>query len=84
MKKILMITSCVALFSSCTLSHTITCTNNPVGTKTGVAKTKIFGDQDISYATACKNGKISKVGTTENKMTNYLLFLQTKITVTGE
>ena len=47
-----MITSCVALFSSCTLSHTITCTNNPVGTKTGVVKTKIFGDQDISYATA--------------------------------
>ena len=66
------------------MSHTILCKNSPVGNKTGVAKTKLFGNQDISYATACKNGNISKVGTTEIKMTNYILFLQTKITVTGE
>ncbi len=84
MKKIITFISCVALFSSCTISHTITCTNNPVGSKTGIAKTKIIGNQDISYATACKNGNISKVGTTEIKTTNYLLFFQTKITVTGE
>ena len=84
MKKIITFILCVALFSSCTISHTITCTNNPVGSKTGIAKTKIIGNQDISYATACKNGNISKVGTTEIKMTNYLLFFQTKITVTGE
>jgi hypothetical protein len=84
MKKIITLFLGLAFLSSCTLSHTISCTNNPVGNKTGVAKTKLFGNQDISYATACKNGNISKVGTTEIKMTNYILFLQTKITVTGE
>ena len=84
MKKIILLGFVISMFSSCTLSHTVTCTNNPVGTKTGVAKTKIFGNQDISYATACKNGNISKVGTSEVKLTNYILFLQTKITVTGE
>ncbi|MBG15640.1 MAG: hypothetical protein CL853_04735 [Crocinitomicaceae bacterium] len=84
MKKILIAFGCMAFMSSCTLSHTISCTNNPVGSKVGMVKTKLFGDQDLSYETACKNGNITKVGTVETKMTNYLIFLQTKIVVTGE
>jgi hypothetical protein len=59
-------------------------TNNPVGSKTGMVKTKLFGDVDLSYETACKNGNISKVGTVETTMKNYLIFPITKIVVTGE
>ena len=63
MKKILIAFGCMAFMSSCTVSHSISCTNNPVGSKVGMVKTKLFGDQDLSYETACKNGNITKVGT---------------------
>lgn len=84
MNKLLMAFGCLAFMSSCTLSHTVHCTNNPVGSKVGMVKTKIFGDQDLSLETACKNGNITKVGTWEQKTTNYIIFFQTKIVVTGE
>ena len=78
MKKIITLFLGLAFLSSCTMSHTISCTNNPVGNKTEVSKTKLFGNQDISYASACKKGNISKVGTTEIKMTNSYCFYKLK------
>ena len=60
------------------MSHTILCANNPVGNKTGVAKTKLFGNQDISYASASKKGNISQVSNAEIKMTNSYCFYKLK------
>jgi len=64
------------LFSSCIMSHTAVVTNNPVGSKTGVAK-----GLDSSYKKAMKKGKISKVGIAETRVA---LIGGVKTTVTGE
>lgn len=84
MKKTLLIALTGVLLSSCvTTSYMIT--DNPVGTKTGVAKVRPFNkNQDFSIEAACKNGSISKVGTVEVRTTMYFLFMVTKTTVTGE
>ncbi len=60
-------------------------TNNPVGSKTGVAKLGLFSkDQDISLEKAAKNGKITKIGTVEQRTTFVFIFPLIKTTVTGE
>ncbi|MFT4827242.1 MAG: hypothetical protein ACI9GO_000165 [Bacteroidia bacterium] len=64
------------LFSSCISSHTAVVTNNPVGSKTGVAK-----GLDSSFKTAKENGKISKVGIAETRVA---IIGGIKTTVTGE
>lgn len=71
------------LLSSC-VSSTYMVTDNPVGTKTGVANMSIFGvDKDISLEKAASNGKITKIGTVETRTTMFILpFVKT--TVTGE
>ena len=70
-------------FSSCVVYESHTVTGNPIGTKKGVAKSKIFGNQDISMKAAAKNGKISKIGSVDIKTTVFILpFIKT--TVTGE
>lgn len=71
------------LMSSC-VSSTYMVTDNPVGKKTGVAKLSLFGkDKDISLEKAAKNGKITKIGTVEVRVTYFILpFVKT--TVTGE
>jgi hypothetical protein len=59
-------------------------TDNPVGTKKGVAKLALFGvDKDISLEKACKNGEITKIGTVEVR-TTYFIIPFVKTTVTGE
>lgn len=85
MIKNMLLTAGLALFlGSCTVMHTAVVTNNPVGSKTGVATMKPFQkDGDVSYATAMKNGKISKIGIAELKMKVFIL-PTTKLTVTGE
>jgi len=85
MKKIFGAAAVAIILSSCTVSHTITVTNNPVGTKKGVAKGSNFSkDLDITAEKACKKGGITKIGTMETKMTTILFFVKYKTTVTGE
>jgi hypothetical protein len=70
--------------TSCTIAHTAVVTNNPVGSKVGVAKAGPFSkDADVSYSKAMENGKISKVGIAEFKATVFI-FPTFKTTVTGE
>lgn len=71
------------LFSSCVTS-TYMVTDNPVGTKTGVARMSLIGiDKDVSLEKAASNGKITKIGTVETRTTMFILpFVKT--TVTGE
>lgn len=72
------------LFASCTVSHTAIVTNNPVGTKKGVAKAKATDkDADFSFSAAMKNGKITKVGIAEVKV-KVFFFPRAIMTVTGE
>jgi len=85
-KKRLMLLGAVGLFlGSCTVSHTAVITNNPVGTRVGVAKAGAFQkDADYSYSAAMADGKISKVGIAESKMRVFLIFPKVTMTVTGE
>lgn len=68
--------------SSC-VTITTTVTDNPVGSKTGIAKRSLIGNKDFSYEAAAKNGNITKIGTAEVK-TTYFIFPFVKTTVTGE
>lgn len=72
------------LFQSCVTSQYLL-TDNAVGSKKGVAKLGLFKkDQDISISTAAKNGKISKIGTVEVRVTTFLIFSSVKTIVSGE
>ena len=69
----------VCLYSCSTTSYMVT--DNPVGTKTGVAKGKVGQkDADYSLEAACKAGKITKIGVVQVR---YGMFSVTT-TVTGE
>ena len=71
--------------SSCMVYESYSVTGNPIGTKKGVAKTKLFSkDLDVSMRTAAKNGKIQKIGSVDIKTKAYVFFIVTKTTVTGE
>lgn len=84
MKKLFLTGLVIAGLSSCTVSHTIMVTNNPVGSKVGMVKKGAFSkDIDLSLENACKKGKITKVGTVEMKM-KVFIFPSYKIVVTGE
>ena len=69
------------LLTSCSASINMV-TNNPVGTKMGIAKIGLFAgrNQDMSLEAAAKNGKITKIGTVEIRQG----FLSVKTIVTGE
>lgn len=73
-----------AIFSSCTIMHDVQITDNPVGTKVGIAKTTYFGNGDSAVKSAAKNGSITKIATVEVKTKTFLGFMQTTTTVTGE
>jgi hypothetical protein len=64
MKKLTVILSTLLFsMSSCVLSHTAVVTNNTVGTKEGVAKTKLLDRvPDFTFKTAKANGGIERVG----------------------
>lgn len=80
----------VAMLSSCSSSVTmpIAVTDNPVGTKKGVAKaTAIFGicgNCDVSAAKAAKNGKITKIATVDFKIRASFFKTTYETIVTGE
>ncbi len=70
---------------SCTVYHTAVVTNNPVGSKTGVAKAKVGQvDADFTFQSAMKNGKITKAGIAETKVTGFFVFYTGTTKVTGE
>jgi len=83
--RILLLAGVVGAFmSSCTIAHSVTVTNNPVGTKTGVAKSTNLGNIDVTLEKAAKDAGITKIGTVEFKATAILFFVKYKTTVTGE
>lgn len=88
MRKLTKVLAFVALavgVSSCTLSHTAVVTNNPVGSKTGVAKAHPFmKDADYTFLKAKENGGISKVGIAEVKYKQIIIIPTYRTTVTGE
>ena len=69
--------------SSCTVAVNHQVTGNPIGTKVGVAKSKVFGNSDYSIQAAAKNGKITKIGSVDIT-TKIFIFPIVKTTVTGE
>lgn len=72
-----------ALMSSC-VANSYMITDNAVGTKKGVAKLGVFGkDKDMSLEKACANGKITKIGTVEVRVTTFIIPFY-KTIVTGE
>lgn len=82
--KFLAFAGCSLFFTSCVTS-TYMVTDNPVGTKVGVAKLSIFGaDKDISLERACKNGEITRIGTVEVRTTYIVILPIVKTIVTGE
>jgi hypothetical protein len=84
-KIIIMVLAMGSIFSSCVVAHTAQVTNNPVGSKVGVASGGLMKkDLDFSFQKAKENGNISKVGIAEFKMTQILIFPKVKTTVTGE
>ena len=71
------------MLPSC-VQQTYMITDNPVGTKTGEAKLRMFSaNKDISIEAAAKNGKITKIGTVEMR-TTYFILVFVKTVVTGE
>ena len=71
------------LMSSCVI-QTNMITDNPIGTKVGVAKLRIFAkDKDITLEKAAQNGGIKKIGLVEVR-TTYFIIPFVKTTVYGE
>lgn len=68
------------LISSCTITRNYQLTGQPIGTKTGVAKSRIIGNSDTSIKKAAENGNIKKIGAVEIKTGIF----RTKTIVHGE
>jgi hypothetical protein len=84
MKKTFLMMGLIATISSCTIYRDYQITGEPIGTKTGVAKSKIFGSTDFTIKTAAENGDISKIGAVEISTKMYFIFPITKTKVYGE
>lgn len=84
MRKTLLIAGLIGLMSSCTTFRDYQITGQPIGTKTGVAKSKIFGSSDFSVKKAAENGDITKIGAVEVTTKLYFIFPITKTKVYGE
>lgn len=76
--------------ASCTSVSPICATSNDLGKKVGESSVKLLfgyipmGDQDISIATAAKNGGIKKISTVDKKVSSGFLFTTVSTVVTGE
>jgi len=73
MKKLALLLGVGLVLGSCTVYHDIQLTGQPMGTKEGVAKSKVFGG-DYSIKTAAENGDITTIGAVETKTKVYLIF----------
>jgi len=76
---------------SCSVTHPVTATSNPVGSKVGRAEaTQVLGfffdGGDLSIRTAAKNGGISKISTVDFKTNMVFLgfVIDYETIVTGE
>lgn len=71
--------------TSCTMSF-VTVTNNPIGSKVGVAKERVLfnPDADYSYKKAANNGNVDKIGATEFQYKYFIIPLSVKTSVYGE
>lgn len=82
MKKTLYAAGLMAIMASCTVSQSYQITGQPIGDKTGVAKSKLFGNSDTSIKKAAENGKITVIGAVE--ITTKIIFIPiTKTKVYG-
>jgi hypothetical protein len=85
MKKMKFITLVAALpliMSSCVIYSSHWTTGNPIGTKTGESRTKLFSKtSDAGIGAAAKAGKITKIGSVDIKRTSFGSII---VTVTGE
>ena len=79
-----MISALLLGLSSCVVYESHSVTGNPIGSKKGVAKSKLFGKSDVTMMAAAKNGKISKIGSVDTKTTIVVIFPVSKTVVTGE
>lgn len=90
MKKIILSSVVLALFTSCAVTVPVNATSNNVGSKVGVAKTMqilgfFFDGGDASIQTAAKNGNVSKISTVDFKRSTFLGIVNTYQTIiTGE
>ncbi len=75
--------SIMYIMSSCTLGQQYQVTGAPIGSKEGVAKTKIIGNQDISIKAAAENGGITTIGAVQHTQKMILVFPVSKTTVYG-
>lgn len=80
MKKIILFFGICVVITSCTISRNYQITGQPIGTKTGVAKSRIIGNSDTSIKKAAENGKITKIGAVEFQRK----LIRTKTVVYGE
>jgi hypothetical protein len=80
MKKAIYTSAFLLIFASCTISRDYQITGQPIGTKTGVAKSKIIGNSDTSIKKAAENGNITKIGAVEFQRK----LIRTKTVVHGE
>lgn len=91
MKKILIMVFAVAAIAlqSCTVSHPVLVTDNPVGSKEGEASYKVIlgfppMNADASIRTAAKNGGIDRVATVDVVVRGGLFSTTVTTRVTGE
>ncbi len=89
MKKFIIGASLLATLASCSVSMPGMATQNPVGTKEGVAERTIwlgisFGHTDLGLATAAKNGGITKIATVDYEVVGGLFSTTYRVVVTGE
>lgn len=98
-KNILGVGFAAAMLTSCAVTTPMVVTNNSVGTKVGVSKTVCIGgapgssrtqyhgimlNKNFGVVEAAKNGKISKIGAVDVKVTNYVFFQMKEMIVAGE
>ena len=80
MKNAIYIGGFLLIFTYCTISRDYQITGQPIGTKSGVAKSKIIGNSDTSIKKAAENGNITKIGAVEFQRK----LIRTKTVVHGE
>jgi len=69
---------------SCTISHSVVVTNNPVGSKTvSMEYTNWDSQQGATYESIMKKGEIKKLGVAEYKSVYNVFFRRSTLTITG-
>lgn len=75
-----------SMLASCSVMLPVAVTDNPVGTRKGVATAKTFfgiGNVDVGIEKAAKNGKITRVATVDYKVTSTFFIVKYETIVTG-